>query len=271
MLGGEAANTANALHAWGDSVQLVPNSLGSSLESDQLRRMLQERGLDAITIEATQPECDVPPVCEIFITPDGDRTMFGNGFNRMGPAVPIESIPFRAGDWFTAEPNMGEPAREAARMAAASGMKVYLMDYTREDEPIAPGSFWQCSTDWVGTRNNVQKNVEWVRKWVEKFGCFAIVSDGPNGFVAGSPDHEVRAFPPFPAPAMVDSTGAGDTFRAGMLHGLSQDWPIERSLAFASAAGCLKCQYIGATSRVPSVSEIEAYIARHPSVARQYA
>jgi len=270
LLGGEAANTANALHEWGNEILLAPNALGNSPESDRLRQMIRDRGLAGTFADPGPMESSVAPVCEIYITPDGDRTMFGNGFNRMGPAVPIAELPYRAGEWFTAEPNMSGPSREAVAAAHAAGMKLYLMDFVREDDSIPTGAFWQCSTDWVGTRNNVQKNVQWVRGWVERHGCFAIVSDGPNGFVAGSPEMEVRAYPPFPAPAMVDSTGAGDMFRAGMLHGLSRGWPIERCLRFASAAGCLKCQYIGATSQVPTVVDIERHIAEHPSVARQY-
>lgn len=277
MLGGEAANTANALHQWGVSVTLAGNATGHSLESDLLRRVLEERGLPLQNLAPGNPETALAaPVCDVYVTPDGDRTMFGSGFGRMGPGLELEAMPYAAGEWFTAEPNMGEPARVAARMAAKNSMKLYLMDYYRQDaEPIPPGSFWQCSTDWVGVRGNVQKNVRWVREWAERYRCFAILSDGPNGFVAGGfpesgDEVPVRHYPPFPAPAVVDTTGAGDTFRAGMLYGLDRKWALADCLRFASAAGCLKCQYLGATSRVPTVLEIQAHIRDNLGVAAQY-
>jgi len=263
LLGGEAANTANALMSWGDPVTLAGNAIGTSLESDILWTALKSKGLpiDLLrALPATSGQKALSPVCDVYITPDGQRTMFGTGFGKMGPGIAVEELPYVKGQWFTAEPNMGEPARVALRLAHEAGMNCYVMDFFREEEPLQPGMYWQSSTDWVGVRGNVQKNVRWVKDWVSRYGCFTILSDGPNGFVAGSPDFPVRHFPPYPAPEMVDSTGAGDTFRAGMLHGLERDWDIERCLSFASAAGCLKCAYFGATSRVPTVDEIENLI-----------
>jgi sugar/nucleoside kinase (ribokinase family) len=86
-------------------------------------------------------------------------------------------------------------------------------------------------------------------------------TDGANGFVAGSRDVGIRHYTPFQVdrPA-VDSTGAGDLFRAGMLFGLDRGWPIEHCLRFASAAGCLACRTLGATSQVPTVQEIETVV-----------
>ena len=271
MLGGEAANTANALNAWGNDVVLAGNALGSGHDARKLMGLIEARGLPTEWIAPVGVPADLKaPICDIYVTPDGDRTMFGRGFSQMGPGVPLDYLPYVSGGWFTAEPNMDGPAREVVRHAAEHGMKIYLMDFFRPDDPILPGSFWQCSTDWQGTRGNQQRNVRFVKDWVEKYGCHAVLSDGPNGFVYGGPGHPARAYPPFPAPAMVDSTGAGDTFRAGMLHGLSRDWPISDCLRFASAAGCLKCGYFGATAHVVSVEEVQAFIEQNPSVASAY-
>jgi ribokinase/sulfofructose kinase len=79
-----------------------------------------------------------------------------------------------------------------------------------------------------------------------------------------------RAYPPYPMTTVVDTTGAGDMFRAGMLLGLDQGWPTSKCLQFASAAGCLKCRALGATTEVPSVQEVLAYVEEHDQVSRQY-
>lgn len=274
MLGGEAANTATALLQWGDAPVLTGNAIGTSLESDVLWSALRAKKLPVENLralpEGRQSGPMLSPVCDVYITPDGQRTMFGTGFGRMGPGIPVSLLPYVEGSWFTAESNMSGPSRDAVRAAAAAGMKVYMMDFFREEEPIEENMFWQSSTDWVGVRGNTQRNVRWVKDWVAKYGCFAILSDGPNGFVAGSPSHPVRMYPPFPAPDMVDSTGAGDMFRAGMLHGLSRGWAIPDCLRFAAAAGCLKCGYFGATSHIPPITDIEHLITENPDVAAQY-
>ncbi len=88
--------------------------------------------------------------------------------------------------------------------------------------------------------------------------------------MAGSAQVSPRHYPSFPAPTIVDSTGAGDMFRAGMLMGLDSDWPIARCLQFAAAAGALKCGSLGATTYVPSVAETLSHVAAHPEVAAFY-
>lgn len=269
LLGGEAANTANALTRWGAEVTLCGNGTGEGIEAELLSSFLVERALE-LSPAGISEKSHMTPVCDIYVTPDGERTMIGRGFSQMEPRYDGSLLPFAAGEWFTAEPNMSGLSRQVAAAAHAAGMKLYLMDFIQDDEPIPAGAFWQSSTDWLGHRNDPEANVEWVDAWAKRYGCFTILSDGPNGFVAGSPDLPARVYPPFPSPTIVDTTGAGDLFRAGMLFGLSQDWPLARCLAFASAAGCLKCRSLGATSDVPTVDEIEGYIAANPDVARAY-
>jgi sugar/nucleoside kinase (ribokinase family) len=267
LLGGEAANTSLALSTWGAEIALLGNPIGRGPQARRLRRLIEKHGLPAngILVSGT-----VTPVCDIYVTPDGERTMFGLGFREMTRAADLTAAPLRAGAWFTADSNHGEAARDAVRRAAAAGMRVYLLDFLREDDPAPPGSFWQSSTDSAGVKGNTQRNVAWLRDWVAARGCFAVLSDGPNGFVAGSPEQPVRAYAPFPAPRVVDSTGAGDIFRAGMLFGLDQGWTLPDALRFASAAGSLICASLGATASVPSRGDVEAWIAAHPEIGRTY-
>lgn len=267
LLGGEAANTAVALLAWGAQIRLS----GGRVAGPVLLGLLAAKGLptEGLAPSACKPD-HAEPVCQIYVTPTGDRTMFGQGFSETQATLGSSRIPYQAGAWFTADPNLGEIARTVGGTAIEAGMKLYLMDFIKEADPIEKGSFWQSSTDWVGHRNDLPNNLSWVRSFVAKRRCFTILTDGPNGFIAGSPDHTTRAFPAFPAPAVVDTTGAGDMFRAGMLFGLWHEWPIADCLRFASAAGCLSCKGFGATGFIPTVEEVLAHIDLHPEVGRQY-
>lgn len=267
MLGGEAANTALALKKWGAEIELIGNSLGTGLEGEQLENLVRESGLPMEHLRRGGADA---PVCDIYVTPDGERTMFGRGFSAMKGTIDPAAIPYRAGEWLTAEPNMAEEAREVARIAHGAGMMTYLMDFVRPGDPVAPGSFWQSSTDWTGVRGDSLGNIEWVRRWLEEKDCFTIVTDGPRAFVAGSREHEVRAYPPYPAPLMLDSTGAGDMFRSGMLYGLDQDWDIADCLRFASAAGALACGGLGATGMIPTTLEIKDLIEAEPGIGEGY-
>ena len=53
----------------------------------------------------------------------------------------------------------------------------------------------------------------------------------------------------------VDTTGAGDVFRAGFIYGLLHHWPVERTLAFANAAAAVSCTRRGAIAGVPTAAE----------------
>lgn len=269
-LGGEAANTTHALITWGAQVEAFTNGIGDGYRADRLASLLKSHGLpDSMARRSESPT----PMCDIYLTPDGDRTMFGIGFDEMSSSVDPTSLPLREGAWFTADMNFGEIGQMCIERAADAGMKLYLMDVDQPAELFSRSNhagFWQSSTDWFGVRGNAQKNVAWVQRQVDAWGVTVILSDGPNGLFAGAPDHKARGYPPFPCPAMIDSTGAGDMFRAGMLFGLDQNWSLEESLVFASAAGCLKCQYVGATDRVPTESEIREHIAANRQIASQY-
>jgi sugar/nucleoside kinase (ribokinase family) len=54
----------------------------------------------------------------------------------------------------------------------------------------------------------------------------------------------------------VDTTGAGDVFRGGLIYGLLNGWPVERMLRFANAAAATSCTRAGALDGVPSLQEV---------------
>lgn len=266
FLGGEAANTAITLRSWKAPVRLVGNDVGDDPAGQfLLKRLLHHEFI----LVRTDPEIETP-ICDVFVTNEGERTMFGKGFRGLEHAS-FSPLPAPIGEsWFTADMNFGPSARAVALQARKNGFKLYLMDFLLPDDPITPDTVWQSSTDSVGKRGNTQRNVQWVEGFVAQKGCLTILSDGPNGLVAGSVDHPVRAYPPFPAPKVLDSTGAGDAFRAGMLYGFHQKWRLPDCLRFASAAGCLACGYLGGTGKMPSVEEIQAHIASYPEVSSRY-
>lgn len=64
--------------------------------------------------------------------------------------------------------------------------------------------------------------------------------------------------------AAVDTTGAGDVFRAGFIYGTLQGWETPRILRFANAAAGLSCTRPGAIGGVPSLEEIERFLTSAP-------
>ncbi|MBX3118258.1 MAG: carbohydrate kinase family protein [Fimbriimonadaceae bacterium] len=267
LLGGEAANTAYALMQWDADMRLAGNPLGLDADGRQLADLVRKSGLP---MQDLQERDATTPVCDIYVTPNGERTMFGKGFATITDSLDPPSAPFAAEGWFTLDSNLRESGDDALRLAKGAGMHLYVMDILDPSIEFAATDVWQCSTDWAGVRGDVAGNLEWVRRWGDRHGCAAILTDGSNGFVAGGPGQAPKHFFPYPCPKVVDSTGAGDMFRAGMLFGLDQGWPFSQCLSFAAAAGSLKCQALGAMTYVPTLDEVQAHISAHPDVAEQY-
>jgi len=58
----------------------------------------------------------------------------------------------------------------------------------------------------------------------------------------------------------VDTTGAGDSFMAGMLTGLSNHWEMKKTIKFANAVGAHCVSSVGASSGIKSLEEIEKFM-----------
>lgn len=59
---------------------------------------------------------------------------------------------------------------------------------------------------------------------------------------------------------LVDPSGCGDCFTAGLIAGLLQCWDTPRVLEFASAVGALGATALGCTDGVPSFEEVEEFL-----------
>lgn len=57
---------------------------------------------------------------------------------------------------------------------------------------------------------------------------------------------------------LVDPTGCGDAYRAGLLYGLSQSWPLEKAARLASLMGAIKITSRGGQNHKPTREEIAA-------------
>jgi sugar/nucleoside kinase (ribokinase family) len=55
----------------------------------------------------------------------------------------------------------------------------------------------------------------------------------------------------------VDTTGAGDVFRAAFIYGLLNRYPPQRLLRFANAAAAVACTRAGAIAGVPALAAVE--------------
>jgi adenosine kinase len=82
-----------------------------------------------------------------------------------------------------------------------------------------------------------------------------VVTKGADGCTVF---HDGRStdIPAAPADAVVDPTGCGDAFRAGLLHGMAQGWKWEKSARLASVMGAIKIAHRGGQNHRPTHAQI---------------
>jgi sugar/nucleoside kinase (ribokinase family) len=86
-----------------------------------------------------------------------------------------------------------------------------------------------------------------------------VLKRGAQGAIAFSGETAI-ACAAFSVPA-VDTTGAGDNFVAGLVHGLVKAMPLPETLRFASAVAALSVQAVGAGAGLRNLDQVETFLA----------
>ncbi len=86
-----------------------------------------------------------------------------------------------------------------------------------------------------------------------------IVKRGREGVYTKTRRGEEYELPAFAVEKVVDTTGAGDAFAAGLLLGLSRGYSLKKALIYANAVAALKVSRLGSHS-VPSHDEVIEFI-----------
>jgi sugar/nucleoside kinase (ribokinase family) len=85
-----------------------------------------------------------------------------------------------------------------------------------------------------------------------------VVTLGDRGLVAATREETFEL--PAPDVDFVEASGAGDAFAAGLVYGLLQNWPLHRSLEFASVIGASACTHLGCTAGLVTRAEADALL-----------
>lgn len=72
----------------------------------------------------------------------------------------------------------------------------------------------------------------------------------------------VRRFRPYSV-NVIDSAGAGDSFRAGVIYGLLKEWGDEEVIRYAAALAAMICERFPGVLNSPAHPEVERFIQVH--------
>jgi adenosine kinase len=89
-----------------------------------------------------------------------------------------------------------------------------------------------------------------------------IVTLGPDGSLIYADGKQIAIPTPKPT-ALVDPTGCGDAYRAGLLHGIQHKWDWETTGRLASLMGALKIASRGGQNHQPTRGELADLFEQH--------
>ena len=261
--GGSAANTVAGVAALGGKCgfigQVADDQLGEVFAHD-----IQSAGIRFDT--AVRPGAPTTGRCLIFVTPDGQRTM--NTFLGAGQFLPEAAIDraliadaailyLEGYLWDPEEPRAA--MRAAIEVARKSGRKVA---FTLSDVFCISrhgGDFRRLLADGLidilfANENELAAlaeidDFEGAVAWAVPQVATLVCTRGEQGAIAVQ--HGVRAeVGAEPIDKVVDTTGAGDLFAAGFLHGQAQGEDLHASLRLGAICAAEIISHVGARPQV---------------------
>lgn len=274
MSGGSAANTLAGMAALGRRSAFI-----GQVADDQLGAVFSH-DLRAMGVHFATPMAgDGPPTarCLILVTPDGQRTMntFLGASQHLGrdalDAALIQSsaILYLEGYLWNADASRAAMA-EAIALARAAGRQVaftlsdtfviaahrddFVAMLARRDIDILFAN--EAELHELAQTDDFEAAVAWVAAQVG----LLVATRGEKGAVAvrGTERAVVAAEP---VSAVVDTTGAGDLFAAGVLAGLAQGESLERCLIMGAVCAGLIIAQIGPRAQSDLAAAVAARLA----------
>ncbi len=256
--GGAVATATAALARWGAKSSIV-GKVGDDGRGRQILKTLSDEGVD-ISLCVLQ-ENAVSQLSMITIeSPTGRRQrVYTRGSveplrkSEINDSV-LDGVDFLLVDGTHPEVEMG--LMEAAR---SRGIRVMLD--AQENTPSIREAVAHCdvlvaSERFASQFAGVGELKSLCNALLEKGPTMVVVTLGDEGCVGmTASDHTMIRAAAFPV-TVIDTTGAGDVFHAGVIFGLIQGWPLAKIARFANVAAGLTCSGIGSRGPLPTLEAI---------------
>lgn len=275
MHGGVGGNIAVALSRLGVKVELV-GAVGIDIFGDEAIKVLSQEGVDTRLIERINEE--PTGVMTILVLPNGSRTIIGyRGANTLAnPRTALESMDTRIIHVHISgymalgkdgETNIATLARKGKEVDATvsidlEGIATEKPGLVRRLKGYVDYVFLNKDemTYLVGT-NSIEEGIRRIHEILKPRTVFLKL--GSKGSAIITNDRVVR-IPAFKV-EVVDTTGAGDAFNAGVIYGLILDLKPEEAALIGNAMGAYSCTGYGARHLPRDINEL---VSKFPTLNR---
>lgn len=265
-VGGEAANSALVLSRLGLSVKLDGNWINPDEDAEFLRSVFNRHSVDISRISFQK--CQGPK--EMLVVDKNSRTIFGT-YGQLAIEkswnFPKE-IDIQNAEIICLDPFFGEASLHVAHYAQRLNKPIVTIDCTFDDPIFLAAQVAIISEEFLKQTYPEQPVASIIRAYKENSSGIVIFTFGHQEIIYGAQGEETRTFIPFEI-TPIDTTGAGDSFRAGIIYGLLKSWQIEKMIEFASALAAIVCQTIPGVLSSPSYDQVLSFIKKYEQPSTQ--
>ncbi|MBN1693814.1 carbohydrate kinase family protein [candidate division WOR-3 bacterium] len=252
-IGGEAANSAIMLSKLGIKTKLDGNWL-SEKNADKIRNILKPFNIDITRLKTRQNYGTE----EIVITDKNSRTVFGNyaSFHRGEKQWnPPRETDIQNATFVSLDPYFKDESLLAAELCVEN-QKPYVTLDCKYDDYIAQNAEAVILSHELRDQAYKGKNMRDVFKNYQTY-CRGLVifTFGSDELWYGRKEENINRFKPYKIEP-VDTTGAGDSFRSGVIYGLMKSWDDRSTVEFASAVSACVCLTFPHTLNAPGLDGI---------------
>ncbi len=258
MTGGEAANSSVVLARLGVSVKLDGNWLGADESGQRTKTLLSDCQIDTTRLSLRD---GYQGTQEFVFAADGTRTIFGTYGRLLANEdwnEPRESDIAQA-KVVCLDPFFAAPASRVADIAHHAGIPVVTVD-CRYDDPLLGQTAAVVIAESFIRENYAGRELESI------FEQYLAATDGLVIFTFGDAPvwyarsgGAVRYSQPYSIDP-VDTSGGGDSFRAGIVYGFLMGWHEDKTVDFAAALAALNCTRTPGVMNAPTFHEVDQFM-----------
>jgi sugar/nucleoside kinase (ribokinase family) len=259
MTGGEACNSAIVLSRLGVKVLLDGVWLGDTADGRWLLETLNGFGINTTPLKI-EPGSD--GVREIVISDEHSRTVFGN-YIRLLSTTGQWNNPRKehlaSARLACIDPFFEEESQLAGQFAVELGIPYITIDCPFSSELAHNAAALIISGEFRAFKHPHVELPALFTEYQQRVKGLVIFTCGSEEVLFGRQGQTVRHFPAYKVTA-IDTAGAGDAFRSGVVYGLLHGWDDLETVRYASALAAIICTRFPGVLDCPTHTEVEAFI-----------
>ncbi len=258
LVGGEAANSSIVLSRLGVPVKLDGNWLGADDNGQRTKALLSDYQIDTSRLPLRE---GYKGVQEVVFSAAGTRTIFGT-YGRLLEAADWnmpQELDVTQAKVVCLDPFFEVPASRVAETAFNSGIPVVTVDCKSDNPLLKHSSAVVVAESFIGENYPGRDRADLFRDYQAATDGLTIFTFGDAPVWYARPDEAIRHSQPYPIDP-VDTTGGGDSFRAGIVYGFLQEWPDDKMVDFASAVAAITCTRFPGVLHAPTYDEVSDFM-----------